>query len=472
MLNKVEVLLINPPYFFKEISIRKRKTDLWPPLGLLYLAAMLEKENISVQVLDLMAKEMKIEETLALIRKMQPKIVGITGTTYQIKGMVVLANLLKRVFGQKITLAAGGPHISADTGFVEKFPLFDFVVIGEGEITFTELVKRALNSEKSINGVYRGKVCEDLNTLPFPARHLLNLGDYSTSRYGSRFSTIHTSRGCPFNCTFCSNAVSGRRVRYRAPSGIVDEIEECYQKYGSKFFIFTDDTFTLKRERVISICEEIVSRGLKIRWNCETRANLVDEELLSLMKSSGCVEMFFGVESGSERIRNEIIHKQIKDEDIHKAFSLCKKIGIITNAFLMAGFPTETKAELKETFDFCFKAKPDVIGLHLTTILPGAPIFDIALKEGKITPNVWYDYANGKIKDQPIYVPNGLTLQDLEDFQKNLYHRFYFRREYVVRRLKFDIKSFAQLKEDVHVAWTLLRKGRTATRSHKKEDYY
>lgn len=473
MLKKeAEVLLINPPYVFKESNVRKRTKGLWPPLGLLYLAAILEKENISVKVLDLMAKDLSIEETLTLVKETNAKVVGITGTTYQLRGMILLGEALKDFSKQELSLVAGGSHVSADPNFIEKFPFFDFIIVGEGETTFTELVKRILNGEKCINRVCQGKTCEDLDALPFPSRHLLDWADYSNGRYGSRFSTIHSSRGCLFNCIFCSNALCGRRVRYRAPENVVDEIEECHQKYGSAFFIFTDDTFTLKRERVVRICEEIVSRGLKIRWNCETRANLVDEKLLSLMKNSGCEEIFFGVESGSERIRNEVIHKQVKDEDIYNAFKVSKKLGMITNAFLMAGFPTETQAELKETFDFCFKAKPDVIGLHLTTILPGAPIFDIALKEGKITPNVWNDYANGKVKDQPIYVPDGLTLQDLEDFQKNLYRKFYFRREYIIRRLKFDIKSFAQLREDAHMAWTLLRKGRTTARSHKKEDYY
>jgi len=192
---------------------------------------------------------------------------------------------------------------------------------------------------------------------------------------------------------------------------------------------------------------------------------------LFLMKKAGCIEIFFGVESGSERIRKDIIHKDISNEDFFKAFTLCRKLKIITNAFLMAGFPTETQKELKETSDFCFKAEPDIIGVHLTTILPGSPLFDFSVKEGRIPKNVWSDYAEGKIKEQPVYVPDGLTKKDLVDFQRKLYHKFYFRPSWLLKRFKISLSSFDRFREDVRIGNQLLFKGRMKSRSFKEEDY-
>jgi radical SAM superfamily enzyme YgiQ (UPF0313 family) len=467
-----QVLLINPPYFFAKDGTYLSNKEVWKPLGLLYLGAVLKKEGITVEVLDLMPQESNFKKITAFIKENKPKIVGLTGTTPQVRGLVQLGRQIKKIFGKKIVLGVGGSHVSCDPTFVKSFPFFDFALIGEGEITFPKLVKEIL-AGKSFKKIIYGEPPLNLDELPFPARELLNDENYANGPYGRHYATVHTTRGCPFRCIFCSSPVERiAKVRYRSPENVVDEIEFCFQKYGAKFFIFTDDTFTLNEERVKEICRQVLKRELRIKWNCETRASLINEGLLRTMKKAGCVEIFFGVESGSERVRNEIINKKISNADLYRAFEICRKLGITTNAFLMAGFPTETKKELQETADFVFKAKPDIIGIHLTVILPGSEIFDLAVRQKKIKKDFWSQYAQGKIKDQPVYVPEGLTLTDLEDFQKSLYRKFYFRPKWIFRRLKTSFSSFNQLKSDLLTGWQLLTKGKSKARSYKEEDYF
>lgn len=466
-----KVILINPPYLFRKDGSYLPFKGMWKPLGILYLATILENAGISAKVIDLIPQEMNLNEVLSLIKKEKPVLVGITGTTPQIKGIVQLGKAIKKRFGKKIILGLGGPEASNDPLFLNSFPFFDFIFIGEGEITFLELVKKVLKGENIKKTIY-GETPKNLDKLPYPKRELLNSLFYA-GPYGENFVNMHTSRGCPFDCIYCSKIIKGdRTVRFRSPQNVLSEIEECIKKYKTYFVIFTDDTFTLNKERVKEICKGIIKRKFNIKWSCETRAGLVDEKLLSLMKKAGCKEIYFGVETGSERIRNQIINKKVTDEELERAFTLCRKVGIITNAFLMAGFPTETQKELQETFNFPFRIKPDIIGLHLTSILPGSPIFDTSIKEGRIKKTVWHDYALGKIKNQPIYIPQGLTLGDLENFQKRLYRIFYFRPTWLSKRVISSLKSWPQFKDDVNIAMRLLFKGNSRARCHKEEDYF
>lgn len=466
------ILLINPPYFFTKDGSYLPNKEMWKPLGILYLAAVLDEEGISVEILDLMPKQINLKDIFNFIKQIKPQIIGITGTTPQIRGIVQLGEKIKKRFGSKIVLIAGGPHVSCDPRFVGTFPFFDVAFIGEGEITFPKIVKDIL-SGKQVGRIVYGETPLDLDNLPYPARQFLKDKDYSQGPYGANYVTIHTTKGCPFHCIYCSSPVERiSKVRFRTSENVVNEIESCIKNFNTKFVIFTDDTFTLNKNRVRKISQEILKRKLDIKWNCETRASLVDKRLLNLMRKAGCVEIFFGVESGSERIRNEIINKRINDKNLYKTFETCRELRITTNAFLMAGFPTETKKELQETWDFCFKAKPDIIGIHITVILPGAPIFDIAVKEGKIKPDVWHQYAKGEIKDQPVYIPEGLTLKDLEDFQKSLYRKFYSRPKWLLKRLRISLSSWNQLRSDVGIAWQLLTRGKSKARSFREEDYY
>lgn len=461
----MDVLLINPKNIFgkkREKVKAEFALSLYPPLGLLYLASVLEAHGVSVEIVDAITSDTSLEEIIHIIQNNNPKIVGITATTPQIRGAVQIAQHIKKQYYDDIVLGIGGAHVSADKGFIERFNCFDFSIEGEGEITFSELVLQALNGKK-IRGNYKGENINDLDENPFPARHLISHENYLIRDYGKYFATIHTSRGCPFNCVFCSNPVTGRKMRFRSPTNVVDEIQYCIKTYGVKLILFTDDTFTVNRKRAAEICHEIMKRNIKIDWFCETRADLVDKDLLELMYKSGCREISFGVESGNEKLRAEVIRKRIKDVEFIEAFKFCREIGIRTPAFCMLGFPSETKKDMYETYKFCLNLKPDIMGLHLTVPMPGADIFYQAIRENKIDSGVWDQYAKGLIANQPVYIPNGFSLSDLRKVQKDIYRKYYFRPQYIISRFLSDYKSIGSLKHDVTLAFSLFLKSGTAT---------
>lgn len=472
-----DVLLVSCP-----ISFSKKKGEFLgdettnPPLGLMYIAACLEREGLSVRLCDVTAEELGLEGLLEEIAKESPKVVGIAVLTSGVKSAVEFAQAFKERFGGKIQLGIGGPHITADPGFFERFPLFDFAVLGEGEITFTRLAKKMLSGEK-IQGVFSGEPVEDLDSLPFPARHLIDTRNYGPpgrkwskeDAKNSMYASILGSRGCPFNCIYCSK-IYGKKVRFRSGKNIADEVAQLFNDYGGKF-VFMDDTFTLNRKNVEDFCSEIISRSLRPKWMAMTRANLVDEKILQLMKNAGCTDLFFGVEAGSERVRNEIVKKSISDDSVLKAIRLCRKFGIQSSVFLMIGFPTETLKELDETVRFAGKSGADLIGVHLTVPLPGSELFESAIKDGIISPGIIDSYARGELGDGfrnswPVYVPKGLSMKDLEDARKKAYRSFFMSPSWIMRRIARDFTSFKALKEDIGmlgVGLHVLLKGSTPT---------
>ncbi|OGH04393.1 MAG: hypothetical protein A2W22_05060 [Candidatus Levybacteria bacterium RBG_16_35_11] len=461
----MDVLLINPKNIFEKKSEKvkaKFALSLYPPLGILYIASVLEKKRISVEIVDAIASDISLEEIIHNIQKNKPKIIGITATTPQIRGAVQIAQLIKKQYCDDIVIGIGGPHVSADKSFIERFNCFDFSIEGEGEITFSEIVLEVLNGKK-IRGNYKGEIINNLDENPFPARHLISNVNYYIKDYGKHFATIHTTRGCPFNCVYCSNPVTDRKMRFRSPTNVVDEMQYCINTINAKLILFTDDTFTANRKRTEEICLEIMKRNFKVDWFCETRADLVDRDLLELMYKSGCKEISFGVETGNEKLRFEVIRKRINDLDLIKAFELCREMGIKTSAFCMLGFPTETEKDMYETYKLCLKLKPDTMGLHLTVPMPGADIFYEAIREKKIDIDIWDQYAKGLTSIQPVYIPNGFSLSDLREVQKDIYRKYYFRPQYIISRFISDFKSFESLKQDAILALNLLYRSSTTT---------
>jgi len=246
---------------------------------------------------------------------------------------------------------------------------------------------------------------------------------------------------------------------------VVDEMEEIRKITGLSFYTFLDDTLTLNRKFIVGLCDEILRRGLKITFEGHTRANLVDEELIAKMKEAGLVELIFGVESGNERIRNEVIGKGISDEAVFGAVRLCRKYGIKASLYLMLGFPTEGEAEVEDTVNFPKKVRPNIFGLHITIPLPGAPLWEQAIAEGVIPADTIDRYIRGELgegfnENWPLYVPEGVTLNYLKEARARAYRDYYFSPRYLLRKLFQDIFSLKELKKDVGAFFDLLRLGR------------
>lgn len=465
-----DVLLINCPISFS----RKRTTGderSTPPLGLLYIAANLERNGFSVKVYDVKARGLTIKGLLEEIKKEKPKIIGLSATSLSLRSAVELANSTRKNIDKKEPLIGlGGPHLTFDQDFIRRFPIFDFGVAGEGEETMVQIAKD-FSRGKKISGLYLGEIIKDLDNLPFPARHLINKLDYYAANRENlskeeKLKTIGTSlvgsRGCPFRCIFCSRPVHKTFYRFRSPENIYREMEAIYDDYGGRCS-FMDDTLTLNRANVLKLCHFLTKTGKKFRFMAMTRANCVDEEIIKLLAKAGCTDLFFGVESGNARIRNEVIKKNVKDEEILQTVKWCRKYGIQSNLFLMLGFPGEREAEIEDTVNFGRKVQADFIGIHITTLLPGSEIFEIAVKEGRITRDIIDKYARGeeeKISSGefgvrwPLYIPRGLTLDYLIDAKKRTYRSFYLDPRWMWRRLKHDLTSFESLKQDLRMVKT------------------
>jgi radical SAM superfamily enzyme YgiQ (UPF0313 family) len=412
-------------------------------MGILYIAAYLRQKGVSVKVLDLYPQKISLTDLLETIEKEKPLIVGISSMTPAIRVAVQIAKAIKEKFGEKLYVGIGGVHNSCDTTLVERYPYFDFQIIGEGEFTFYEIVQSVIRGEKP-QLTYYGKTIENLDELPFPARDLLEDVRYVCPHEKSQekpieWATLLTTRGCPFQCVFCSKPPHRNEVRNRSAKNIVDEIEEIVNKKGITYFSIVDDNIGFKQDWLIGLADEILSRRLKIRWCAQMRITNAKEEVIKKISAAGCIILFFGVESGSERIRNKIIRKGVKDKEIIEATRLCRKYGIESNFYLMMGFPTETKEDLKATGDIGIKANADVIGIHLTKILPGSRLYERAIEEGKTSKDFVDEYIRGEHGEDwavawPTYIPDGLTIKDLVEAKKSAYRRFYMRPRWFFQR--------------------------------------
>lgn len=471
-----DVFLINCPIAFPEEAGMCWDDTSCPPLGLLYIAAYLEEKGISVKVFDVRARKMSLKDILKAIKKESPKVVGLSALTFSTRTALKLVSAIRDKFKRdRPVIALGGPHLSADPDFFHRFPLFDFGIIGEGEFSFTKLVKRVLKGKK-VKGLFYSKPIADLDKLPFPARHLINRLDYygaSTENISDKeklktiYASMIGSRGCPFRCNFCSKSVHKTFYRSRSPENIFREMMSIYDDYGGKY-LFTDDTATLNRENTAKLCRLLIASGKRFRWMAMTRATCVDRQLLKLMAKSGCHDLFFGVESGNERIRNEVIKKKAKNREIADAVHWCREYGIQTNLFLMLGFPGETRKEIEDTINFGSKVQADLVGIHTTLILPGSELWELAIKEGRLGEGLIDRYAQGKLglvfKDVwPHYIPDGLTEKDLIEAKKRTYRRFYLDPSWLWRRFRYDLSSPENLIKDLRLIktglYTLLHGG-------------
>ena len=449
-MNNLVYLINSPISFFSGKAEGEETTN--PPLGMLYLGAVLEEADFEVRFFDVTAQNIKLEQMLSYIERDRPFMVGISSLTPGIRSAVLLAKEIKKRFPE-ITIAIGGPHFSADPDLIKRFPYFDFGITGEAEITLPEITKK-ISKGKKIRGVIKGEIVQDLDKLPLPARHLIN--DHYNGE--NKRASLISSRGCPFRCLYCSRPVLGRSYRFRSPEKILDEMELLHKDYSGRY-IFQDDTFSLNRNNTLEFCKTVKERQLDINWMAMTRANCVDEEMIKKFADIGCSDLFFGVEAGNEWIRNEVIHKNVSNRAIERAVSLCRKYGITSNLFLMLGFPKDTKKTIEDTVRFGRNVKADMIGLHLTLPLPGADLFDISLNDNKIDKDVIDDYIEGKLgegfrESWPHYIPDGLTERYLQEAKLKAYRQFYLNPGWLFRRVKRNIKSLSCMKEDLNMIKT------------------
>lgn len=462
------VLLINPPvYFDKNIPISLDSS--FAPLGLLYLASILEKENISVSFLDVGATKETLSDILKIIKKEKPLIVGISSMTPTIQGAVTIAKAIKEKYKSKIKVCLGGSHISADPEFIKRVPYFDFGVQGEGEVTFLQLVKKIISGKK-VTGIFNGIPQHNLNEIPWPARHLINHSDYLTK------ASIIATRGCPFNCYYCSRPAVSNIVRCRSPKDIVLEMENLYGDCNGEY-LFQDDTLTIDRKHTIDLCNAMLSSSKKFHWAGYTRVDLVDKELLSLMSQAGCFSLTFGIESGDEKLRNEVIKKRFTNKRIKQVIIWCRQYHIDPDGFFMFGHPTETKKQVKKTIDFILNHDFNIVGVSISTPFPGSKLWQYAIEEKVIDLDFIDQYAlgnkgNGYAGVYPVYHSSKVELDWLYQQRRYIMRHFYLRPSYIIKRLIYDSTSFSKIKRDFIEGLNVLFKGSSSRSPYKKEKKY
>lgn len=420
-----------------------------PFLGIGYIAAYLETNGWKdVAIVDAHSDNLSIEQTTNKILSLNPDVVGFTATTHNRLKVISVIKLLKEI-KSSLFIMAGGPHFSLTSiDALQVVPEIDCVVRGEGEITTKELLESWPDQEKLKNvlGItYRGNngqiifnndrmFLNDWSDFPSPAWHLYDLDKYQKKIYGTNFRTIGvvSSRGCPNQCVFCCNAAFSRSVlRLRQPKKFVDEIEFLNQHYGFQGFNFWDDTLTIFKDHVMSICQEIIDRRMKIKWYARARVNTVDQEIIENMKKAGCIRISFGIESGSPRIL-KTIKKNILLDQARKVINLCSREGLITSLNFIVNLPTQTITDLGMTVDLIkeFNKITNISANYgFGLIYPGTAMEQFA-KENKILDadfswNSFCDFGKGKITGEDPSVPymewTGMELEKVKAFMvKNL----------------------------------------------------
>lgn len=424
-----------------------------PPLGLLYIAAVLEQAGFEVRVFDpLPHDDREVEDVIAY----KPDILGFSIlTTYIYRAKRIIADLRKALGGS--TFIVGGIHPTVMPEEALSFLGADIAVVGEGETTMRELVAALARNTPlaDIKGIVyrdgakfvktpRRELIEDLDSIPLPARHLVNFERYLfppgiiRGCWSERSTTIITSRGCPFHCIFCgSQALFGRKTRRRSVRNVLGELRQLVDAYRIDSVWFVDDTFTLNKQWVHEFCEALLQSGLKLKWGCQARVNTVNEETLLLMKKAGLVQLDFGVESGSDRVL-KALKKDSTEETIRNAFRVSKKAGIRTLATFIFGNPSEEREDVEKTFRLAREINPDFVSSFFLTPFPGTELMDLVkLNEWKLDE----DYIEGGLKRKPI-LRIKFSMDELLEFRKRFQRQFLFR-NYTSLFLDFSYMSKA-----------------------------
>jgi radical SAM superfamily enzyme YgiQ (UPF0313 family) len=466
----MDILLIYPPLSVEERYARNvgNVGGHLPPLGIAQLAAFLIEKGFKANIIDALASNLSVDDIIKKIEQEKPKVVGISSLTSTFSRAIETAKAIKERFPE-IMIIIGGHHATIiPREVIEENSCFDLLVYGEGELTLLEIMQKykktrfslshflskykilnridgiCFREKNNITTTKRRELIKDINILPFPARHLLPMDRYIPlpNQY-KRYPVIHmvVIRGCPYNCTFCSNnAIFGRKVRARSPKKVVEEIRHVMKEYGARDISFWDDMMTTNRKWMMDFCNLLIQEKIDITWTCYSRVDTIDEDLLRKMKEAGCWNIFFGYESGSQSLLNNI-NKRITLEQIRNANELCKKVGIEIRASFMLALPGETPKLAQKTIDFAKELNPEYAQFCITTPFPGTQLYTDAKKYGTLTEdfseyNIW----------KPVFIPKGYkNRKEIEKMERKAMSSFYVRPRFILDKIK-SIRSLEDIK--------------------------
>lgn len=407
-----------------------RKIEPSIPLGVCYIAAMLEQEGFTVNIIDNELHGYSHEILANKILEYTPSFVGFSVTSLSVYNAFKTAEFVKRKDPQIVTIF-GGPHATVLPESTITNEYVDYVVVGEGELVLPNLLKIIINGhlDDKIKGVFskdsfgqieflgNQELIHNLDILPFPARDLLDFTKYSRRDSLNVFPVdyMSSSRGCPFHCSFCSSSPYWqRKYRTRGSKNVVDEIELLQKNYGTKGIYFREDIFTLSKSHVRAICHEILRRNLDIVWECESKVGTVSKELLREMYSAGCRYIWFGIESGVDRIL-KMIRKGINIAQIRKTFEWCKEVRIKTGAAFVIGFPGETREDILKSYHFARELEPDKVNFQAYVGFPVSELYRKVVAE-----KMYFDHWN----DVYILETNDLSFHEIIKLERTINARF------------------------------------------------
>lgn len=475
----MKILLINPPY--TNFEGMKESGGRMFPLGFGYLAAYIREKikDCEFKILDTEVLGLNYGQIKEKIIQENPAVVGFTAPTPTMKHVYKITEFIKKEINPNCYVVAGGIHPTVMPQRTLEESLIDSVVIGEGEITFFELIREIKNRTfkfsdikglawKNKEGVIKinepRPLLENLDELPLPARDLYDLSLYfsaPTKKVSDfRVTPILTSRGCAFKCAHCPSAtIWGGRVRYRSTQNVIKEIEECINKFDLREFNFFDDTFTVNPTRVKEICQEIIDRKMNIAWISFSRVNTISEDLVKIMKEAGCRKISFGLESGSQEILDKM-HKNATVEMGRKAVAIVRKYGLQVHTTFMLGNVGETVETIKKTIKFAKSLDLDNATFFITTPYPGTELYEVAKRINKGLVDIPWENFAPLTNAKPILVQNNLSAKELIYWQKRAFREFYLRPKYIFHKIKQlnSIDALKTISEGLRVFYRVLLK--------------
>jgi anaerobic magnesium-protoporphyrin IX monomethyl ester cyclase len=460
----MKVLVANPPWPGEGYGARSdvrwphKRTDkyLEYPIYLAYIVAVLEEAGLEVAFVDAVMEEMSIEAFSEAVAKIGPDLVVIECSTPSIYYDLESARAAKEsTVGTFVALIGSHPTFFHQQ-ILEANPTVDGIVRGEAEMTIKDLAL-ALGEGDDLKGVlglsYRqgGEILvspdrpliEDLDSMPFPARHIVSQDGYRAAIYsGDRPTAMVSSRGCPYHCVYClwPDTLYGHRFRSRSAVNVVDEMEHVVRNYGVDEIYFDDDCLTLDKKRVLDMCSLLTERKIDVKWIVQARVDTVDREVLAAMKEAGCHYILFGVESGSPKML-EIMKKRITLDRVREAFRDCRELGIKTQAFFLFGVPGETEETIEETIEFAKELDADSTQFAIAIPHPGTQLYQTCTDNGWLVFDSWEDFA----AENSLIETEELTREDVERARIRAYSRYYFNPRFVAKSV-LRVRSLQDIK--------------------------
>lgn len=462
---KGRVLLIYPPspVINREDRCQQPTKELLvipplPPTDLMYLASIAENCGFEAIIRDY-SQGGNFEADL---KEIQPNYLVANIATPTFKSDMMAVQLAKEIVPSICTIVKGAPFLTYNTNTIYENPFIDYVIMGEAELTLKDILDGVPDNEilgicyrENFQPVKNDKrpFIDNLDILPFPARHLVDNSIYKRPDNGKVQAVIKVARGCPFHCFFClATPVSGAKVRTRSPENIVAELKECVEKYNIKNFLFWSDIFNFNREWTLELCQKIIESGLKITWSSNTRADTMDDEMAKMMYKSGCRLVSIGVESGSQKMLDNI-GKKITLDDIRNTVKILKKNKIKIYNYFVIGLPWETEETVEETIKFAIELDSNFISFYTATPLPGTKYFAYAMLNKLVDGNL--DFRSAYY--EPVVRSEHLSKERIFELHKQAVKRFYLRPKFILKTL-LSLRSFAEVKNYFIAGMNLLLK--------------